>query len=114
MAWEKRGTCGQLYYYRVRRVCGRVVKEYVGSADSRKAKEAAVQDAARKAERTASRQAEQQRRLAYDSIAEQAASVVHELDSMVTTALIAAGFHRPQRKPWRKKRGEKKEVLGRR
>ena len=99
MSWERRRQ--QLYYYRARREGGRVIKEYVGSGPAAVA--AAKQDLARRAERAA----EQERRQLDTILREQIAGVGDEADALVSAALLAAGFHRPQRKPWRKRRSRR-------
>jgi hypothetical protein len=103
MSWERRRQ--QLYYYRARREGGRVIKEYVGSGPAAVA--AAKQDLARRAERAAGRQAEQERRQLDTILREQIAGVGDEADALVSAALLAAGFHRPQRKAWRKRRSRR-------
>ena len=95
MAWEKRGQ--HLYYYRVHRRNGRVVKEYLGRGPAAVA--AAQQDAARQAERAA-----RQLDLA---VTEQIMAAGKEADALVDAALLAAGYHRPQRKAWRKRKSRR-------
>lgn len=105
MAWEKRRN-GRLYYYRSRRNAdGRVVKEYLGCGPEAVA--AAKEDAARKAERMALRQEEQQQRLADLTLGHQILNVYTDAGALLEAALLAAGFHRPGRKPWRKRRSRR-------
>ena len=92
MAWERRGR--NLYYYRVHRQHGRIIREYFGRGPAAVA--AAEEDAKRRAERAAD-----------TMLREQIAGVGDEADALVSAALLAAGFHRPQRKPWRKRRSRR-------
>lgn len=101
MGWERRR--GGLYYYRARRVGRRVVKEYVGPGIVGMVAE--EDDQAERQERAAARQAEMERRekeraqLAADPLAALSAS----LDSLVSSTLTAAGYHR-HRGEWRRAR----------
>ena len=100
MAWEKRFN--QRYYFRARRQGGKITKQYFGRGAQAIA--AAEEDAARRAERAAVRQAEQERRQAALAVADQVAALGAEVDSLLEAALLTAGYWRPQRKAWRKKR----------
>lgn len=92
MAWERRQRgSGRRYYYRSRRVRGRVVKEYVGTgADGERA---AAADAQARAERHADR--DRVRRAASKLAPAEAAT--REMDEAMIllshAALYAAGFH---------------------
>jgi hypothetical protein len=105
MAWEQRGN--RSYYYRSRKIEGRVVKEYVGGGlagmlaqredDFRRHKRETVR---------AAFQAEQ------DTVA--ATATVHDelcavADALMTAALVAAGYHRHDRSHWRKRHASKVE-----
>jgi len=99
MAWERRGD--QTYYYRSRKIGGRVVKEYIGGGLAGTLAER--EDAMRRRTRDAERAALQADRDAFN-----AATVAHEelsraADALLTAALIAAGYHRHDRGPWRKR-----------
>ena len=104
MAWEKRRN-GVRYYYRAFRSGGRVVKEYMGRGA--RAVAAAEEDVARRVERAARRQAEQERRKLDLALGAQVAAVGAEAKALMETALLAAGYHRPHRNPWRKCRSRK-------
>jgi hypothetical protein len=100
MAWERRGNGS--YYYTAQRVGGRVVKRYVGTG--RLAELAAQLDAVTR-ERDA-HEADERRRVR-DELAALAAALapLNELADLLTAAaLLAAGFHRHHRGPWRKRR----------
>lgn len=81
MGWETRGN--SRYYYRKRKVAGRVVSEYVGTG-LHAARVVAQEAAAREAELDAF----------YDLT-----------DALVGAALLNAGYHRHHRGEWRKQRG---------
>jgi hypothetical protein len=100
MGWESRG--GRAYYYRGRRAGGRVVKEYVGAGPA--ADLVARHDALARDRRQA--EAEAARRTADELAALDAAvAPLDELTDLVArAALLSAGYHRPNRGPWRKRR----------
>lgn len=106
MSWERRGS--QVYYFRALRQDGRIVKQYFGRGPE--AAVAAEEDASRRTQQAALRQAHQQQRSEFDAVADRIAVLGNESDAMVAAALLAAGFHRPQRKPWRKRRATTKET----
>jgi len=88
MAWEKRR--GNLYYYRVARVNGRIVRRYLGRGPEAVA--AANQDAARRAERAALRQAEQAQWQSDLAVSERVSAFSAEADALVEAALLAVVF----------------------
>jgi hypothetical protein len=104
MAWERRqrGT-GRRYYYRSRRVRGRVVKEYVGTGPE--AELAAAADAQARAERHADRD---RVRNAASKLAP-AEATIREMDEamiwLTHAALYATGYHRVYFQ-WRLRRAE--------
>lgn len=101
MGWEQRE--GGMYYYTAERVGGRVVKSYVGTG--RVAELAAQLGDCARAERAAEAEANRQARSELDALAA-ALAPLHELaDAATTAALVAAGYHRPKRGKWRKRRG---------
>jgi hypothetical protein len=101
MGWETRR--GKRYYYRTRRVRGRVVRQYFGCGPE--AEEAARQDAAT--------QAQKMRKLhALVELEREVADLFAVDDHMVAlfdAAMTAAGYHR-YRGVWRKKRKPKEEA----
>ena len=102
MGWEKRN--GRAYYYRKRRINGRVTSEYLGTgfvADIH-----ATDDAEARREREQVRQAERQLRHAEQIVEQQLDTVQQALEPVTAACLIAAGFHK-HRGQWRKKRREK-------
>ena len=104
MAWERRRN-GRLFYYRSWRdpATGRVRKEYLGNGPL--AEEAAQQVAERAARRQQDRE-ERQRDLA---LSNHIAEVLAEGLALTESLLLAASYHRPQRKPWRKRRSRRVE-----
>ncbi len=99
MGWEKRG--GKVYYYRKRRVGGRVISDYIGAGPHAELI-ADLDDLARveaEAEREAWRQ-ECDAMLADDQRIDEAGDLVR----MLTRAwLLAYGYH-THKGQWRKKR----------
>ena len=92
MAWESRQRGrGRRYYYRSRKVQGRVVKEYVGVGTE--AERAAAADELARAERESER--EQLRGVA--AKLNPAEEAMRDMDSAITilsqAVLYAAGFH---------------------
>jgi hypothetical protein len=103
MGWD-RG-----YYYRSRKVNGRVVREYVGTG--RIAELAAQLDAINRQKREqeqAAWRAEKARLAALDA---DIAALIEVTDLAAATALLAAGFHQHKRQ-WRRKRHGKHNSAG--
>ena len=102
MAWEQRGTAGP-YFYRSVRHGGRVTKVYYG-------KGVAAGEAAKKVERR--RVAREQGRRAIlaemahaDPIRLLTAEADAEMKLLTEATMLAAGFHRSNYGPWRRRRG---------
>ena len=99
MAWESRN--GRRYYYRTKRVDGRVIKVYLGSGKA--AQQAAAEDTAAKAVRArdaAELTALQASLIEADQITTEAAAGVNLL---LEAELLAMGYHK-RRGEWRRKR----------
>lgn len=101
MGWEERG--GRLYYYRSRRVGGRVVKEYVGSGPDAELI-VDVEEEARRAERRR-RESERAERELLSAEDKEVAEVYDLIDRVAKAALIEAGYRQHNRGEWRLKRG---------
>jgi hypothetical protein len=105
MAWETRQR-GTRYYTRSRKVAGRVVREYVGRGIVGEL--AAREDAERKAQRLADLARRQEARRREEAEARGLCALLADLDAAATTltaaTLGAAGYHRPNRGVWRKRR----------
>ena len=102
MAWERQGR----YYYRSRKVGGRVVREYVGTGEVAElvAQLDALERERREEERDA-RRAEKARLEALDAPLDQLNDLA---DLLAHAALVAAGFRQHKRGEWRKKRGNRR------
>ncbi|MBX9579131.1 MAG: hypothetical protein K2X87_02385, partial [Gemmataceae bacterium] len=98
---------GRAYYYRGRRVGGRVVKEYVGAgpAADRIARHDTLTHDRRQAEAEAARRTAD----GLDALDAAVASLGEVADPVGRAALLAAGTHRPNRGPWRKRRARPAE-----
>ena len=99
MAWERQGR----YYYRTRKVGGRVVREYVGTG--RVAELVAEMDAIEREEREAERAARRAERAELEALDAPLNQLNDLADLLARAALVAAGFRQHKRGEWRKKRG---------
>jgi hypothetical protein len=102
MGWE-RG-----YYYRVRKVNGRVVREYVGAG--RVAEFAAQLDTMERNHREAEKAAGLAQRAELDALDAPLNELNTLADSVARAALVAAGFRQHHRGEWRKRRGKRPEA----
>lgn len=99
MSWETRGS-GR-YYYTAERVGGRVVKRYVPPQFAALAATLDAQAREERADAAAELRAERDRLAALDA----ALAPLDELaNDMAAGAMLAAGYHRHHRGPWRKRR----------
>ncbi len=98
MAWE-RG-----YYYRVRKVNGRVVREYVGTG--RLAELVAQQDAIERQHREAERAERLAKQAELEALDAPLAELCQLAELLARAALLAAGFRQHKRGEWRKRRGQ--------
>jgi hypothetical protein len=102
MGWEARGCGGRLYYFRYRKVNGRVTRQYIGTGPV--AELAAAADALRRADRRAVAEAlrAEQARWA------EAAALLKELscaaDLLARAAFLTAGYRQHSRSSWRMRR----------
>lgn len=100
MAWENRGE--NRYYYRKRRINGRVVSEYIGAGIL--AELTADLDEAAQAERQAEREARRQEREQVQALDSQLAQVDELTRALVRASLLLAGYH-PHKRQWRRGNG---------
>ncbi|HVK18190.1 MAG TPA: hypothetical protein VM533_14700 [Fimbriiglobus sp.] len=100
MGWEKRG--GASYYYTAQRAGGRVAKLYVGSGPV--AEYAALLEAENRAERRHAAEAARRERDELAALDTALAPLDELADALTAAALVAAGYHRHHRGPWRKRR----------
>jgi hypothetical protein len=102
VGWETRSRGGR-YYTRSRRVCGRVVREYIGSGETA-AIIAALDDRERR---------ENYRRLSVvnverarlESIDDLVSALSEATDREMRQVLEASGYHQHARGDWRRRRG---------
>ena len=97
MAWEHG------YYYRVRKVNGRVVREYCGKGLL--AQLAAEHDQDERLLRDMRRRAEQWDREEMEALDAQVNAVNEVADLLAKAALLVAGYRQHNRGQWRRKRG---------
>lgn len=100
VAWEERG--GRRYYYRSRRVGGRVVKEYIGSGPGAELI-ADAEEAARRSER-ARREAEKAERERLEAFDQEIAGACEAIELVARAALVDAGYRQHKRGEWRLRR----------
>jgi hypothetical protein len=108
MAWEVRGS--QSYYYRSRRVNGRVVKEYVGSGDL--ARSIAALEALERQKGEIERSEEEAQRREQAALEAEVEAYCRQVDEALAETLTALGYHRHDRGAWRRKRHAAAETEG--
>lgn len=103
MAWETRGNGGGTYYYRKRKVDGRVVSEYVGSGPlATFAASRAAEDRRERAVAATTERAERDRMRADEAELDGFCTLA---DALARAALLNVGYHQHHRGEWRKRRG---------
>jgi hypothetical protein len=100
MGWVRRGS--KSYYYRSRRVQGRVVGEYIGPGPLGQLAADLVQ--LRRAQRQANREAVGLAHLRWQEVDSSMGAMDQVGDLLTRAVLVAAGFHQHERGPWRKRR----------
>jgi hypothetical protein len=100
MAWEQRGA--RIYYYRSRKIRGRVVKEYVGAGPT--AALIAAHDEAERERRHEERQRAREDARQLADLARQHDAFSRAADALTAAALMAAGYQQHARGAWRKRR----------
>ena len=101
MGWERQGR----YYYRSRKVGGRVVRQYIGTG--RGAEMVAEMDALEREEREAERAARRAERAELEALEGALDRMCQQAELLARAALVAAGFRQHKRGEWRKKRGNR-------
>lgn len=96
MAWERR------YYYRVRKVNGRVQRQYVGTGLV--AEIAAMRDAEDRQRRQAEAARVRQMKSELDALDADLEAMAEATKLAARVAMLAAGFHQHRRGEWRKRR----------
>jgi hypothetical protein len=100
MAWERRRR--GVYYYRSKRVRGRVIKQYYGSDTiGQLAADLAEEGRARRAEDAAALRTEQ---ACLEVLDRTPAALDRACALLATAALTAAGYRRYNYGPWRRRR----------
>jgi hypothetical protein len=100
LAWETR--FGRRYYYRGRRVNGRVHKQYLGRGPEAEA--AAKEDAERHTRIRAERDAHRAEQQACKDVLENVEAFDRQVRGVVKATLVAMGFHQHARGQWRRRR----------
>ncbi len=100
MGWETRS--GRRYYYRARKVDGRVVKDYMGAGP--RAEIAALQDTWARQDRAAAARVRRAERTWLEAIDGELTAVDHAIEALARTSLVLAGYHRHRRGAWRRRR----------
>jgi uncharacterized protein HemY len=106
MAWERRRN-GRTYYYRKRRIGGRVVSTYCGRGA--RAVALAAQDADDQARAAEQRQQTQQERQAAQASEAPLTDLTTATAALTRAALIAGGYHQ-HKGSWRKQRDVSREL----
>jgi len=101
MPWAQRGP--HRYFFRKRKVRGRVVRRSLGRGPE--AQLAAALAAQRQREREAQWAQRRQERGRWDAKTETVQRLIEVSDLLVHAALLAAGFHQHERGAWRRKHG---------
>ena len=100
MGWEPRGN--GLYYFRYRKVDGRVTRQYLGAGGV--AELAAAADALRRADRRAAAEARRAEDARWRAAVAPLLELSRAVDVVVRAALLAAGYRQHSRSSWRKRR----------
>jgi hypothetical protein len=100
MAWETRGN--RRFYYRSKRINGKVVKEYVGGDDP-ETRLIAELDRQNRAKRQEAIEAVRRTQNRLDEATKPLTVFITNLDVLVQAELLAAGFH-DHRGEWRRRR----------
>jgi hypothetical protein len=103
MGWETRQRGGR-YYTRSRREEGRVVREYLGTGPVAEA--IATLDRIDRRDRINARDEARLKRQQYDEIDALVQTYFNQVEEKMREVLNLAGYHRPKRGQWRKRRCE--------
>jgi hypothetical protein len=103
MGWEKRAR-GGLYYTKSKKIGNQVVREYVGTGPL--AQLAAEMDALDRQRRQEEAEAWRVEREYMEALETPIEELCEATEVLAQAALLAAGYHRHNRGPWRKRRGD--------
>lgn len=98
MGWEKRGK--KTFFYSARRVGNKVVKTYCGSGVVGRVAEQV--ERRRRAERDEQRVAYLAEQTRLEEAQERLRQFGDCCEQLTVAALLCSGFHRPNRRPWRR------------
>jgi hypothetical protein len=98
MAWEERDK--KSYFYRTVRLGGRVQRVYYGTGEVGRL--AAAADALHRAEVDAAAEVQQAQHLCLEEVLALTRTLRQAVELLTNATLLAAGFHRPCRHPWRR------------
>jgi hypothetical protein len=99
MGWEPRGN--KFYYFRYRKLNGRVTRQYLGAGAV--AELAAAADAVKRADRRAVMEARRAEEARWRAALTPLVELCRAADLMARATLLAAGYHRHSRSSWRKR-----------
>jgi len=102
MPWESRATSQHRYYTKTLRCDGRVVRKYLGRGPA--AQQAAEIDELRRQLREQERVDRLAQAAAWDQEVAPLLALNDVADALMDSALLAAGYHRPDRQAWKKRR----------
>jgi hypothetical protein len=103
MSTERRGA--RSYYYRARKVRGRVLKQYVGPSDDTLATLAAARDAEASRQRQHLREMEERQRQSWAELIRSAEEIANQATATFREAMQALGYRSRYPSEWRKPRG---------
>ncbi len=95
---------GSIYYYRARKVGGRVVKEYVGAGQAA-VLASRIDEQVRAVARTEAEQ-RQSALATFDDVEAPLDDLCRKVELLARGALLGAGYRQHDRGAWRKRRGE--------
>jgi hypothetical protein len=104
MSWEQRNGRG-LYYTHSRRENGRMVRDYYGKGEL--AQITADLDAIGRQARLLERDARAEERAWIAAVEDPLVEFGRAVDLAVSSELLVAGYHRHDRGPWRRRRGQR-------
>lgn len=99
MGWETRR--GRRYYYRARKVGGRVIKLYVGAGPQ--AELAALRDGLAQEDRRITSAARREARVALAAVDNPLEAFAGSVETLTRSSLLLAGYHQHHRGEWRRR-----------
>jgi hypothetical protein len=105
MPWLHQGT--RKYFYRARRINGRILRQYLGSGPL--AEQAAAEIEQCRAQRRADAQLAREETLRHEEASAPLAELCRLTDLLMRAALISQGYHQHCRGAWRRRRVRQNE-----